>query len=756
MASDESLPHLAEMKEYLEAENRDRKRRRRERYIIILLMVMVALVTTYLGIKVFDLGLDAPVSNSILIFALINVNVILLLLLLFLTMRNLVKLLFERRKKIMGAKLRTKLVAAFITLSLLPTTILFFVSVQFISTSIEYWFQLPIERSLKNSLEVGQGYYHRITEDTLAFGNHMSGLISYHGYMASPRKEELNKFIDDKRVEYRLASIKALSRNMKVRAVSLDDKVDLSPFKDPGLDAMRKCIEQGSDNQEIQSSHFGDLISVIVPIFSGTESKAVVGLMVLQKFVPGAFVNRLKAITGGLEEYKQFKMLKNPIKVSHMITLSIVTLLIIFSSVWFGFFLSKGITVPIQELAEGTNRIASGDYDFFIDLEAEDEIGVLVNSFNRMTLDLKNSKKQLEEANKELRKSNIELDQRRLYMEIVLANVAAGVISLNKEGNVLTINKSAERMLNIQGESIIGKHYGEVIGQDNLKVINEFFQDRSLFRRGFLVRQIRLTLQQRTLSLLAALTVLRDDRGQYLGLVAVFEDLTEVEKAQRMAAWREVARRIAHEVKNPLTPIQLSAQRLRKKYGKLLGHDDGKVLEECTNLIIDQVEELKRLVNEFSIYARMPASNPVLNNLKQIIEESVSLYRDTRKDVSLLFNDSGDLPICKVDREQMKRVMINLLDNALDAIEGRGEVRIDLSYDQEEEKVKIEVADNGKGIPPQNRNRLFEPYFSTKKHGTGLGLAIVSTIISDHEGSIRVQDNPPRGTRFIIELPVKT
>lgn len=743
------------MKAYLEAEKQDRKRRRRERYIIAFLIFVVAVLTTYLGIMVFDLGLDLPVSDSILIFALININVILLLLLLFLTMRNLVKLLFERKKKIMGAKLRTKLVLAFVTLSLLPTIILFFVSVQFIRTSIEYWFNLPIERALKNSLEVGQGYYSRITEEMFAHGNSLSGLISYHGYLVPSRKGELEKFISGKRMEYRLTSVKVFSKDIHERAVSQDERIDLGAFKDPSVDALRKSLEEGVDNQHIQSSPYGDLISGIIPIFSRTESRAIVGLIVLERFIPGTFVNRLNAISSGFEEYKQFKMLKKHIKISHMITLSIVTLLIIFSSVWFGFFLSKGITVPIQELAEGTNRIASGDYEFFIDLEAEDEIGVLVNSFNRMTLDLKNSKKQLEAANEELRRGNIELEQRRLYMEIVLANVGAGVVSADADGRILTINKSAEKMLNIRADGMIGKNYKDVIGQDNIKVINEFFQDKSLFRKGFMERQVRLSIEGRTLTLLVFLNVLRDDRGQYLGLVAVFEDLTEIERAQRVAAWREVARRIAHEVKNPLTPIQLSAQRLKKRYGHRLGRDDGKIFEECTNMIIDQVEELKRLVNEFSSYARMPALNSSPNNLKQIIEESVSVYKEAQRDVKIVVNDSADLPMLKLDKEQMKRVMINLLDNALDAIEGKGEIRIDLSYDKEEEKVKLEIADNGKGIPPEHRMRCFEPYFSTKKQGTGLGLAIVSTIINDHDGSIKVQDNPPRGTRFVIELSAK-
>jgi two-component system nitrogen regulation sensor histidine kinase NtrY len=743
------------MKAHMESENHDIERRRRERYIIASLILVISILTTYLGIKVFDLGLDLPISNSVLIFALININVILLLLLLFLTMRNLVKLLYERRKKIMGARLRSKLVMAFITLSLLPTIILFFVSVQFISTSVEYWFNLPIERSLKNSLEVGQEYYNRVAEEILSKGNNLSRQITYHGYMLIARKDQLEKFINEERIQHRLASIKVFSKRMELRVKSQDERIDLSAFRDPGEDVLRKSFEEGTDTQHIQTRPHGDLVSGIAPVFSRTESKAVVGLIVLEKFIPGAFENRLVAIRRGLEEYKQLMMLKKPIKLSHMITLSIVTLLIIFSSVWFGFFLSKGITVPIQELATGTKRIASGDYDIFIDMESEDEIGELVNSFNRMALDIKNSKKELEATNEEVLKSYIELEQRRRYMEIVLANVAAGVVSADATGKITTINKSAEKMLSVRAEDILGKHYKDVIGKHYVKVINHFLEDRNLLRKDFMERQIRLSVEDRTLNLHVALNVLRDDRGKYLGLVAVFEDLTEMERAQRMAAWREVARRIAHEVKNPLTPIQLSAQRLRKKYGEKVGREDGKVFEECTKMIIDQVEELKRLVNEFSSFARMPASKPSPNDIQQVIEESVSLYKEAQRDLKIVCTDSNEIPRLNVDREQMKRVMINLLDNAIEATDGQGEVVIDLSYDKERRQARIEVADNGRGIPPDHKMRLFEPYFSTKKSGTGLGLAIVNTIISEHQGSISVQDNQPRGTRFIIELPVK-
>jgi two-component system, NtrC family, nitrogen regulation sensor histidine kinase NtrY len=741
------------MKNYQEAEKRDQERRRRERYLIVFLAAVVSLLT-YAGTRVFDLGLELPLSSNIMIFVLININVILLLLLLFLSVRNLVKLFFERKKQIMGAKLRTKLVLAFITLSLLPTIILFFVSVQFISTSIEYWFHLQIEQSLKNSLEVGRDYYKRMTDDIFALENNVSRVITYEGYMLVSKQGDLEKFIHEKRKEYHLASLKVFSGNLKLRCGSENRSVDLSTFRGAGVDLLRKTVEKGDETPYIESSTHGDLVIGIIPIFSRTESKAVVGLVFASKFVPGAFVNRLKAISRGLQEYRQLKMLKRPIKISHMITLSIVTLLIIFSSIWFGFYLSQEITVPIKELAEGTNRIASGDYDFSIDIVSRDEMGLLVQSFNKMTLDLKTGKERLERAHRELVRSNIELEQRRLYMEIVLANIGAGVVSADPEGRILTINKSAEQMLNIRAQDIIGKHYQEVLSSEYIRITEQFVTEKKLFRKGFLRKEIRLRAGGTSLPLLVSLNVLRDDQRNYLGLVAVFEDLSEIQRAQRMAAWREVARRIAHEVKNPLTPIQLSAQRLNKRYGARLEKEDGKIFRECTEMIINQVEEIKALVNEFSTFARMPTSKLLPGDIREIIREIVRLYSEAHKGIRIQFQDTNGIPMLHLDREQMKRVLINLLDNAIAAVEKAGKIVIMLSYEQELQMVKIVVADNGRGIPAANKLRLFEPYFSTKKQGTGLGLAIVSSIISEHNGFIRVEDNMPKGTKFIIELPV--
>ena len=297
------------MKHYLEAEKKDQRRRRRERHLIVFLFITISFLI-YLVTRVFDLNLDLPFSSSILVFVLININVILILLLLFLTVRNLVKLLFERKKNIMGVKLRTKLVLAFITLSLLPTVILFFVSAQFISSSIEYWFNLQIEQSLKNSLEAGEDYYSRITDEILSLGNNLSRVITYEGFMLISRKDQLEKYVDEKRKEYRLASLKVFSPRLGPKTLSQDHSIDLSPFKGPSHDILTTSFEKGMDSEYIQSSTHGDLVGGIVPVFSRTESKAVVGLIVHAKFVPGRFVNRLKAISKGLQEYRQLKMLK--------------------------------------------------------------------------------------------------------------------------------------------------------------------------------------------------------------------------------------------------------------------------------------------------------------------------------------------------------------------------------------------------------------------------------------------------------------
>jgi two-component system nitrogen regulation sensor histidine kinase NtrY len=325
---------------------------------------------------------------------------------------------------------------------------------------------------------------------------------------------------------------------------------------------------------------------------------------------------------------------------------------------------------------------------------------------------------------------------------------------VDKSGIITTINHAAEKMFDIKAEKVLFQNYRDLMIPEHIALVDEFLQEMKEKNEGVLEKQLEIMLKDRALTVLVSITTIQDEEGKDSGIVAVFEDLTQLQKAERAAAWREVARRMAHEIKNPLTPVQLSAQRLQRKYEDKLG-EDGSVFKECTQTIIDQVEVLKNLVNEFSRYARMPVTTPAPNDLNQVVSEAVSLFQDAHKEIMFELQTAENLPRFDLDAEQINRVMINLLDNAVTAInKTNGHVRITVTYDEQHHKAIVAVADDGPGVPPSYKRKVFEPYFSTKKSGTGLGLAIVSSIISDHHGQVNVSDNYPTGTVVSFQLPV--
>jgi two-component system nitrogen regulation sensor histidine kinase NtrY len=713
-------------------------RRRRNELIIIGIISILILVLTTIEIKFPQLGGKIPIANNIIIFSLININIILILLLIFLVIRNLVKLIFERKQKVLGAKLRTKLVVAFVSLSLVPTILLFFVAVGFITNSVEHWFSAQVEQSLQGSLEVAQTYYRDFANDTVSAAQQISKFLSRQGLSrGSVEMAHVREQLEARRQEYNLSTLSIFLKGGG-HTIGVEDPT----LKDVFLRLPDDLLEAGFSGKEVSrilSVGEGEMITGIAPIFNPSEGGEVVGIVAASHFIPKSLTVKMHEISQAFVEYKQLKILKKPIKFSYMMALLMVTLLIVFSATWFGFHLAKDITVPIKDLAEATNRIASGDLNFRIQMKAADEIGMLVQSFNQMTGDLQVSRS--------------ELEQRKKYMEIVLKNVAAGVISIDEKGNVSTINTSAEQMLGSRGEAVLEKNFSGVLPKEYVEQIERLLDELKSSGKDSIERQVTVYLGGKSLSLLMNLTTLKDEEGKSLGVVAVFDDFTQLIKAQRMAAWREVARRIAHEIKNPLTPIQLSAERLRKRYLEKL-QPDGTVFDECTRTIVKQVEELKGLVNEFSNFARMPASQPTPNRLNEIIQEALILFQGVQKPVRFEFVPN-ELPVLHIDRDQMKRVMINLIKNSLAAIENEGRIKIQTSYDPRLEMVRIEVSDDGCGIPDEDKGKLFEPYFSTKKSGTGLGLTIVNAIVSDHNGYIRVRDNKPKGTTFLIELPVR-
>lgn len=728
---------------------RKSKKRRNEFYIIMIISLLIV-TFTYFEMRLPQIGGSIPIAYNIIIFTFININIILLLLLIFLVIRNLVKLIFERKQRVLGAQLRTKLVVAFVSLSLVPTLLLFFVAIGFITSSMEKWFSDQVENSLQGSLEVAQTYYRDFANNAVYYGRQMSRNISQGDLVDGKKIDLLKKWMERKRIEYNLGIVEIFSRNLKQVAMVTDADIPDNPLPGPNKELLEESLK-GKEVSKTRALGSGELITGVVPIYASPSGKGkVIGAVVTNFYVPKSLGAKMVEISEAFRDYKHMKILRKPIKSTYLLTLLMVTLLIIFSATWFGFYLAKGITIPIQQLAEGTEKVASGDLDFHIDIDAKDEIGKLVNSFNKMTHDLKASKDQLE-------KINIDLERRKEYMEIILKSIAAGVISIDKEGNISTINKSAERMLGIEGDRVLGRRYREVLNPEYREAAKEWIREINSTRKDTIEKQVSVTSKGQTLTLLVHITVLRSETGSFMGVVAIFDDLTQLVKAQRVAAWREVARRIAHEIKNPLTPIQLSAQRLRKRYGDKL-NEDGAVFDECTSTIMKQTDELKELVNEFSNFARMPAAKPAPNHLNEIINEVLLLFKQAHKDIAFEHTCEDGIPVMNLDRDQIKRVVINLFQNAVSAIESTGnggEVAVRTGYNDELQMVTTEVSDTGCGISEEDKSRLFEPYFSTKKSGTGLGLAIVNTIISDHNGYIRVKDNLPKGTKFIIELPVR-
>ncbi|MBI5454466.1 MAG: HAMP domain-containing protein [Deltaproteobacteria bacterium] len=726
------------------------QRRRKREFIIILVIIPVVALLTWFESHISSISGGVPVATNILLLALLNINIILLILLIFLVLRNAVKIYMERKRKVMGSRLMTKLISSFVTLTIVPTFLLFFVVIGFINRSIDGWFAINIEGSLQESLDLARNYYNDMNERVSASARSIAVVASKQGFGAD--NDRFRAYLDERVEENDFATVEVYSADGRRVAYSVAQRVNRTTVPDVEQEAVLKAL-RGEASGFIQTLQVGDVVRGVAPIPSVSNPEKVIGAVSVSYYVPKSLIDKMKEISAAFEGYKQLKLIKNPVKAKYFTILLIITLVIVFFSIWIGRYIAREITVPIQELAEGTHAVASGNLDYRIKTDSKDEIGLLVNSFNRMTEDLQSSKSNLEAANLDLRRTNTELDQRRRYIEIVLGNVPAGVISIDKLGRIVSINRVAAEILGTDEGYALGKVYKEVLRPEDQEAFREMIREMNEMGAESLERQIKVALEDKAMTVLVNLNALKDESGNYLGMVAVLDDLTHLLKTQRMFAWKEVARRIAHEIKNPLTPIKLSAQRLRKKYLDRFPGDE--VFDECTTTIIKQVDELKTLVNEFSSFARMPASNPSPNDLNEIVQETISLYKAGQRRIRFESALDKRLPVLDIDRDQMKRVLINLIDNAIAAVGEEGEVRVETLLVEELQLARLEVIDNGAGIPAEVRERLFEPYFSTKRSGTGLGLAIVSNIIADHNGYIRVKDNTPHGTRFVIELPVK-
>lgn len=730
--------------------------RQKQKLIRRVILICLLLIPLFIWLQSHLLRdeVELPVDNSILIFALINVNVLLVLFVLFLVLRNLAELLFERKVNRLGSKLKTKLIASFLSLALIPTILLFFVALQFVSTSMDYWFNASIEDSLKESLKLAQSLLREKEEQVTLMSEGIAERLKNLD-MAAYTPETISNTLDN------ILTFNPINGPDSLTLITNDKNLEIS-VKGPQLRGViipqipLTILERVRNSHKreilIQEIKTGDLVNCIAEIQIGKGGLGRAAL-VTSLMVKSEQLARMTTISQGIEGYRQLKHFKKPFKFWLLIILLIVTLLVIFAAIWFGLYISRGITDPLEKLVLATRRVADGDLEFVMERESKDEMGLLVDSFNKMTLNLNSSNKKLADTHTALQKSSQESEQRRRYTEIILQNVSAGVISLDDHGQITTINRFAEKLLRIDKSLFIGLNFQDVLPPHQAAIVVGFIEELQVTGKITIEQHIKIHVLGKNYSLLVNFTRLEDDTGNPVGFVLVFDNLTKLEKMQRMAAWREVARRIAHEIKNPLTPIQLSAQRLRRRYPAIL-NEKNSIFDQCTNTIITQVDELKTLVSEFSQFARMPKVHKSPDNLTKLSQNTLFLYQEAHKNISFSCREQTPIPVFSFDAEQIKRCLINLLDNAVAVLPDGGTIAIELSLDDEQENVFIKVHDDGPGISKDNKLKLFEPYFSTKKTGTGLGLAIVSTIVSDHNGYIRVQDNKPTGSVFIIELPL--
>ena len=711
----------------------EQKKRRNRRMIGAALIASASL--TALGLLLQQLKNPTPIVNNLLVFALVNLNIILLVALVLVVARNLAKLYFERKQNLLGSKFQTRLILSFIIISILPTALLFVVASNLLAQSIGRWFDEQIERSLQESLEVAQAFYRNSINNSVYFAEQLSEILTDKRMLRE--QELLTTFLKTKQQEFRLGEIAVYTLEGEELTRLVNPNIPLGQFNLTHA----KILEVGKTGKQrslTASLPEGDLIKSLVPIHSKWESNQIIGVLLVDYFVEASLAVKMKSIRSAFESYKQIKIHKSPILGSYLLTFLLATLLVLFSAIWFGMHLAKGMTVPIQQLALGTRIIAEGNLDYKVDVEANDEVGMLVDSFNQMTANLK--------------RMTDEVTERRRYIETVLENIATGVVSITPEGMITTFNRAACRILEIQQADVLKQHYRILLDRHDMKRVITMLRQISEQHDESYEEHFDVKINHKTLSLFVNVNRMYDEQDKYLGMLIVFDDLTQLLHAQRIAAWREVARRLAHEIKNPLTPLQLSAERLRKQAQKKSPRYE-EIFDECTQTIIAEVDGLRHLVDEFSKFARMPAIVKAPTALHDLLKQTISPYAQHHKHIRFSARFAKEITTIPADARQLKQVFVNLIENAIQAMNEEGELFVQTAHDARRRVAIIKVADTGPGIPDDRKERLFIPYFSTKGSGRGLGLAIVHNIIREHGGAIRIENNQPQGAVFVIELP---
>jgi two-component system nitrogen regulation sensor histidine kinase NtrY len=705
--------------------------RKDPRFIITVPLLLLAATSLiyYLVQRAKELSPEA-LSSKVLLFVLWNINLILIIGILFVLLRGIVKLVLERQRGIIGSRFRTKLVVTYVLTSLLPVILLFVVATDLLRVSIDRWFNPPVRTLVQNSREIARLAQDRVAAEAAAAAREVA---------ASPHvldPAEMDRILTHVRQFHNVDAVGVYRQGTLAKLVA-NPRAPVQQIGDPSPRFFEEVAAKGSAGK-IDVGARGKWIRSAVRIEGDPTSAAVAGV-----FLPDTISRMLDQNVIADRDFQQLDSQRPALKASQTSMFMAITLSILFGTLWTSIYASRRITVPIKALAEATARIAEGGYDHRIDVLATDEVGRLIESFNRMSLQIDQQRQAVTDSNDTLQKLNRRLDDERAYLFTVLDSVSTGIVAFSDARTLLSINRAALRILQLDPPApqvpLSELFAGDLAGLDeHLAQLDE---------RGTRPRELTLIRGGELRYLEVSAARLQNTAGQR-GWVVAIEDSTQLVQAQKLDAWNEAARRIAHEIKNPLTPIQLSAERIAKKF-RNADPDTADAVEEGTQTIVHEVRELKRMVDEFSRFARMPAVHMRQAQLAEIFQQAATLFRDVKPGVTLRLDVEPEIRLL-VDAEQIRRALINLLNNAIEAT-ASGEIV--LSAHRTLHRVVIEVSDPGRGVPDSDKEKLFLPYFSTKGRGTGLGLAIVHRIVNDHDGRISVHDNQPQGTRFEIELP---
>jgi PAS domain S-box-containing protein len=661
--------------------------------------------------------------------------------------RTVLRLWAEKGREQLGARFKTKMVVGAMAISLLPIIFMFIVSYSLINRTLLRWFPRPLEIASEKTQElmndIGRGQIARLRR--LALQAQADASLPTDGLLQHALAQGADAV-------WILDQAGSATRGGVVCDSQPEDR--RGPICAKAV--LGKSLRALPSGVEVWEADGKDYFAARVPVLQGSQPA---GYAVAAYRTTPNFLSRITEIQTETREYYKEKQDLRALKRQMLLILLFFTVLLLSSVMWVALYLAKQVTIPIQALAEGTREVSAGNFDYQVPEQAQDELGVLVRSFNTMTTQLRDNRSQIDQFTKNLQQAVQELERRRQLMETVLENIPTGVISLDANGAILRANTAVTRMFG--GAARYAQSLDELLGPDASRIL-QLLMRRSL-RMGVVSREIETVVSGRVMHLAVTASSLGPRRANS-GYVLVLDDLTEMLRAQKSAAWQEVARRIAHEIKNPLTPIQLSSQRLsrfleRRDIAESTAPRDvelTKLVQECSRLIEREVSTLAALVNEFSQFVRFPTAKLTTTNANTIVHEALEVFSGRLDGITVKTTLTENLPAVRADGGLLRSVVVNLIDNAAEALENATfrEILISTCAHPDSETIEISVSDTGHGISPQDKDKLFLPHFSTKDRGTGLGLAIAARIVAEHGGSIRVEDNHPVGSRFLVELPV--